>query len=113
MTRQEADDKVAVLIEERRSDEETERLDDVNVEIGDGKIAELAHLKRNADDALAKWNSLNKELKSLKSKCDSERDTAKKSVLIKKVSAKQYEVDSAKRDYENKRSHYQSYARRL
>ena len=100
LTRQEADDKVAALLEERRS-------------IGENKISELAYLKRQADIALDKWKSLDKELKNLKSKRNYERDAKKKSELDKKISAKQDEVDNAKSAYENKKSDYQSYARRL
>ena len=110
LTRQEADEKVAALIEERRTVGESEK---PALDIGDGKIAELAYRKRRADEALSKWNSLDKELKALKSKRNYERDPAKKSALDKKISAKQSEVDSAKRDYENKKSAYQSYARNL
>ena len=113
LTRQEADDKVAALIEECQTIEHTKKLDNEQPDIGDGKIAELSRLKSDADNALSKWDSLDKELKTLKSRRDNERDAAKKSTLIKKVDAKQSEVDRAKRDYENKKSLYQAYARRL
>lgn len=112
LTRQEADDKVAALLEDRRTVEETEKLGG-DVEIGDAKMEELARRKRRADEALAKWNSLNNELRSLKSKRSYERDAKKKAELDRKIDAKQTEVNHAKSDYENKKNSYQSYARNL
>ena len=112
MTRQEADDKVAALIEERRTVEESEKSDSY-VDIGKVNMEELKKRYRLADKALDNWRSLHNELQALKSKRRYERDASQKSYLDKKISDKQDEVDKAKLDYENKKNSYESYARNL
>lgn len=112
LTRQEADDKVAVLIEERRTVEESEKSSSY-VDIGKGTIEELTYRKRLVDKALDNFNFVHKELQALKSKRSYEKDAAKKSYWDKKISDKQDEFNKAKLDYENKKNSYESYARTL
>lgn len=102
LTIQEADDKIAALLEERRTVEESKMFN--SVDIGNGDIDKLRELKRAADRELAKCNQLKRELDSLKSKRNFEKNPAQKAELDRQISNKEYQLRNAKQDF-NRREH--------
>ena len=111
LTLQEADDKVAALLEERRLVEDFEKNGDID--IGNFDMDKLNNLKKEADKADNERTKIYKELRDLKSKKSYEKDPRKAKELETAISKKQSEYDTANRKYKNKVEDYENYAKRL
>ena len=115
LTFQEANNKVAALLDERPSVEEVEKLGEVDIgqsEI-DRILNKMAEMKRSTDKSETKMNNLSKELQDLKHKRSYEKDKLKLKEIETKISKKQSEFNNAKIDYQNKKNKYDSYAKML
>lgn len=111
LTRQEADDKVAALLEERRSAEEVEKTDAATDDVGMSSAEEskLRSMANGVRDALSKSNLMEQELNRLKSKRNRERDPVKRKQLESDIKRQESKARSAKEDYERKDRAYKNY----
>lgn len=111
LTRQEADDKVAVLLEERHNSEEVEKTDAVTDGVGMSSAEEskLRSMANEARDALGKANLMEQELNRLKSKRNRERDPVKRNQLESDIRKQESKAKSAKEDYAKKDKAYKNY----
>ena len=111
LTRQEADDRVAALLETRRVMEEGVNPVGEYEAIGltATEISKMKSLASDAENAQRNANLQERELNSLKSKRARETDSTKKSELDRKISAQEKKVKAAKDSFKDKDKAYRAY----
>lgn len=113
LTRQEADDKVAALLEERRIAEGSEISAVGNTYIGMtySEKTKMQSMANDAKKAMESANLLKQELNSLKSKRRREMNPARQKQLDKDISDKEKAVRTAEKDFESKNTAYKNYVK--
>lgn len=111
LTRQEADDKVAALIEERSIFNETEKPGE-HVEVGDVNMSKASNLKNKAEETRKKCISLDNELRRLKSRRNWEKNPAEIKKIDRQIADKESALKSAKRDFEDETRAYKDYMKK-
>lgn len=111
LTRQEADDKVAALLEERRIAEESETPAVENIEVGItySEKTKMQSMANDAKKAMESANLLKQELNRLKTKRRQEINPAKQKQLDKEISDKENAVKNAEEDFKSKNTAYKNY----
>ena len=103
LTRQEADDKIAALLEERQAAE----IPDIGITYSEkNKMLSLAN---DAQKAQSKANLLERELNSLKAKRRRELDPAKQKQLDRDIADQDKKVKAAKANFAAKDKTYKNY----